>query len=52
MLNSVWHLVRDQGAGGSNPLSPTNQNLSVPETYYFRLAVNRGAIGIASYKPT
>jgi hypothetical protein len=25
-------LVRDQGVGGSNPLSPTNPEVSVPET--------------------
>ncbi len=23
-FNKVWNLVRDQGVGGSNPLSPTN----------------------------
>ena len=25
-LSLVEHLVRDQGVGGSNPLSPTNLN--------------------------
>jgi len=25
-FNRVWNLVRDQGVGGSNPLSPTNFN--------------------------
>jgi hypothetical protein len=31
-LSLVEHLVRDQGVGGSNPLSPTNcfQSLAVP----------------------
>ena len=32
-LSLVEHLVRDQGVGGSNPLSPTNLSLSVPETW-------------------
>src|SRR5580692_6228143 len=27
-LSLVEHLVRDQGVGGSNPLSPTNSNQS------------------------
>ena len=31
-LSLVEHLVRDQGVGGSNPLSPTNSFLSGPET--------------------
>ena len=31
-LSLVEHLVRDQGVGGSNPLSPTIYFLSVPET--------------------
>jgi hypothetical protein len=32
-LSLVEHLVRDQGVGGSNPLSPTNvfNNLRVTE---------------------
>jgi hypothetical protein len=29
-LSLVEHLVRDQGVGGSNPLSPTNLSLSIP----------------------
>ena len=28
-LSLVEHLVRDQGVGGSNPLSPTNFNSTV-----------------------
>ncbi len=28
-LSLVEHLVRDQGVGGSNPLSPTIQQLTV-----------------------
>jgi hypothetical protein len=28
-LSLVEHLVRDQGVGGSNPLSPTNLSLIV-----------------------
>ena len=27
-LSLVEHLVRDQGVGGSNPLSPTNQSIA------------------------
>ena len=29
-LSLVEHLVRDQGVGGSNPLSPTNLSLAHP----------------------
>jgi hypothetical protein len=29
-LSLVEHLVRDQGVGGSNPLSPTNFTYSIP----------------------
>ncbi len=32
-LSLVEHLVRDQGVGGSNPLSPTNLSLVVSLTY-------------------
>jgi hypothetical protein len=32
-LSLVEHLVRDQGVGGSNPLSPTNLSRSVPEPW-------------------
>jgi hypothetical protein len=28
-LSLVEHLVRDQGVGGSNPLSPTNLSLAL-----------------------
>ena len=28
-FNKGWNLVRDQGVGGSNPLSPTNLSLSL-----------------------
>jgi hypothetical protein len=28
-LSLVEHLVRDQGVGGSNPLSPTNLSLTM-----------------------
>src|SRR5436309_1962588 len=41
-LSLVEHLVRDQGVGGSNPLSPTNlfQNQRLagtrPSTWFFR----------------
>jgi hypothetical protein len=31
-LSLVEHLVRDQGVGGSNPLSPTISKRSDPET--------------------
>jgi hypothetical protein len=33
-VNNVWNLVRDQGVGGSNPLSPTNffQHASAPKS--------------------
>ena len=32
-LSLVEHLVRDQGVGGSNPLSPTNLSLTFSITY-------------------
>ena len=32
-LSLVEHLVRDQGVGGSNPLSPTNPFRSGPDTW-------------------
>ena len=32
-LSLVEHLVRDQGVGGSNPLSPTNFSLADPAGY-------------------
>src|SRR6266568_775789 len=32
-LSLVEHLVRDQGVGGSNPLSPTIFSLSDPDTW-------------------
>jgi hypothetical protein len=28
-LSLVEHLVRDQGVGGSNPLSPTNKSRNI-----------------------
>ncbi len=31
-LSLVEHLVRDQGVGGSNPLSPTNSNQQLPKS--------------------
>ena len=32
-LSLVEHLVRDQGVGGSNPLSPTNLSLASSTSY-------------------
>jgi hypothetical protein len=32
-LSLVEHLVRDQGVGGSNPLSPTNLSLALSIVY-------------------
>jgi hypothetical protein len=32
-LSLVEHLVRDQGVGGSNPLSPTNFSLAYSVVY-------------------
>jgi hypothetical protein len=37
-LSLVEHLVRDQGVGGSNPLSPTNLlNLSICDPIFLLL---------------
>ena len=36
-LSLVEHLVRDQGVGGSNPLSPTNTLIRCKQSSGFRL---------------
>jgi hypothetical protein len=36
-LSLVEHLVRDQGVGGSNPLSPTNLSLSLFQSFTWLL---------------
>jgi hypothetical protein len=59
-LSLVEHLVRDQGVGGSNPLSPTNLSLASSTSYYAafaRLTFTRffgtfGTIDAGSSKPT
>jgi len=35
-FNNCWNLVRDQGVGGSNPLSPTNPNRPLISRAYKR----------------
>jgi hypothetical protein len=44
-FNTLWHLVRDQEAGGSNPLAPTiifNHVTSGLFTFSCRREVNQG----------
>jgi hypothetical protein len=58
-LSLVEHLVRDQGVGGSNPLSPTNLSLASSTCYaaFARLTFTRffgtfGTIEAGSLNPT
>ncbi len=55
-LSLVEHLVRDQGVGGSNPLSPTIQNKEDSEAsspkYFFAAASSEGVAKFASSEPT
>src|SRR5487761_1606297 len=43
-LSLVEHLVRDQGVGGSNPLSPTILSFTIKETYATFLASSFSSI--------
>src|ERR1035437_8104843 len=58
-LSLVEHLVRDQGVGGSNPLSPTNVSLLLSITYevfnnfvFSAFFGTFGTIDAGSSKPT
>jgi hypothetical protein len=44
-LSLVEHLVRDQGVGGSNPLSPTNSFQAIAVTRSEYILAARGATG-------
>src|SRR5437016_9082654 len=52
-LSLVEHLVRDQGVGGSNPLSPTILSLDLPIVYAASaplvFSVNLGTFGTTGY---
>ena len=49
-LSLVERLVRDQEAGGSNPLAPTNLNrlFEAPQTNERKRSINKDAVQVAS----